>query len=121
MNEPDIDLRTAIRRGQNAAEAGRTTDFDAVWAGAEARVRARRRRNRLYGGLAVAATALIAAFVGLQRPATPEWQFVDPDQFASSTSWVAPSDVLLPEHRFDIYAEIPVLIESTAIDEGALL
>ncbi len=38
-----------------------------------------------------------------------------------NTSWAAPSDVLLPQHRFDIYREIPAFIESTKLEEGTLL
>lgn len=119
----DIDrgLRDAVRQGHSEAEAGRVPSFDTTWAAAEAAARRRRGPVAALGGLA-AALALVAVVVFLQmRPAQTDWQFVDPDEFASSTSWAAPSDVLLPDHRFDIYRDIPVLIESTGTEEGALL
>lgn len=121
MSDIDNTLRKALRHGQAHAEAGQLPDFDTVWARAEASVAQRRRRTRAIGGLAAAAALVAFVVIGQLRPVEQSWQFVDPDDFASSTSWVAPSDVLLPEHRFDIYGEIPVLIESTKDDEGALL
>ena len=114
-------LRAAMQQGQAEAEAGRTPEFDDVFAAAEASAARRRGRVMAVGGVA-AAVALVAIAVAMQlQPVEQDWQFVDPDEFASSTSWSAPSDVLLPEHRFDIYGEIPVLIESTGTSEGALL
>ena len=121
MTEFEDRLLDALPRQQRDIEAGRVPEFDDVWAGAQQRVARRRRRYRAVGGLAgVAAVVAVVAF-GLMRPAELEWQYVNPEDFESSTSWVAPSDVLLPERRFDIYGEIPVLIESTGSDEGALL
>ena len=114
-------LRDALQQGQARAEAGRAPDFDDLFAAAEAAAARRRGRVMAVGGVA-AAVALVAIAVVMQlQPVEREWQFVDPDEFASSTSWSAPSDVLLPKHRFDIYGEIPVLIESTGTNEGALL
>ena len=114
-------LRAAMQQGQAEAEAARTPEFGDVFAAAEATAGRRRGRVMAVGGVA-AALALFAIAVVLQlQPVEQDWQFVDPDDFASSTSWSAPSDVLLPEHRFDIYGEIPVLIESTESSEGALL
>lgn len=114
-------LQAALQRGHAEAEAGCTPEFDDVFAAAEATAARRRGRVMAVGGVA-AAVALVAIAVVMQlQPVEQDWQFVDPDEFASSTSWSAPSDVLLPEHRFDIYGEIPVLIESTGTSEGALL
>ncbi len=121
MTDTEFELREALQRGQRAAEADRVPAFDQVWAGAEARVATRRRRARVLGGLATAAAVVAAVAIGLMRPVEQEWQYINPDDFESSTSWVAPSDVLLPEHRIDIYGEVPVLIESTETDGGALL
>jgi hypothetical protein len=111
------DINHALRKAQRAAEAGRVPDFDTVWAAAESRARARRRPWAL-GGVAA---AVVAAIVWFAQPDEQAWQYIDPDDLASSTSWVAPSDVLLPERQFDIFKEIPVLIESTSTIEGALL
>ena len=120
MTESDTTLRDLLKQGLNEVEQGRAPGFDAVWAAAETRASARRSHNWMAGGALVAAVAL-AITVGLLRPAEQDWQFVSPDVFESGTSWVAPSDVLLPEHRFDIFNDIPVLIESTKTEEGALL
>ena len=121
MTDFERRLRDALQQGHSEAEAGRVPSFDTTWAAAQAAAQQRRRPVTVLGGLA-AALALVAVVVFSQmRPAETDWQFVDPDEFANSTSWAAPSDVLLPEHRFDIYRDIPVLIESTGNEEGALL
>lgn len=115
----DNDIRQGLKDGQAIAEAGRVPEFDRVWADAHRRLASRRRR-RAAGGLA-AAIALTALAAVLLPSRQPVWEFVNPEDLVTSTSWQAPSDVLLPEHRIDIYEEIPVLIESTEIDGGTLL
>lgn len=115
----DRDLERALKGRQAAAEAGRVPAFDRVWAEADRRLAVRRRR-RFGSGLAAAVIVTAVAVMLLQSP-TPAWEYVDPDDLVTSTSWQAPSDVLLPEYRIDIYEEIPVLIESTEIDGGTLL
>ncbi len=114
------ELANTLRRAQARLEDGRVAPFEEVFSAAAARVRQRQLRQRVAGG-AVAAAVVAAVVVSLLPPAEPDWRFVDPETFASDTSWAAPSDVLLPERRFDIYDEIPVLIESTESDGGALL
>lgn len=121
MTDSERRLRDAMRQGQSEAEAGRVPDFDTTWAAAAAAAQRGRRRITALGSLAAAVALVAVVVVSQMRPAETDWQFVDPDEFADSTSWVAPSDVLLPEHRFDIYGDIPVLIESTGSEEGALL
>ena len=121
ISENDRRLRDALRQGQREAGAGRVPDFDTTWAAAEAAAQRGRRRMAAMGSLAAALGLLAVIVVSQMRPTEIDWQFVDPDEFANSTSWVAPSDVLLPEHQFDIYRDIPVLIESTGNEEGALL
>ena len=121
MTDSERRLRDALRQGQSEAEAGRVPDFDTTWAAAEAAAQRGRRRITALGSLAAALALVAVVVVSQMRPAETDWQFVDPDEFANSTSWVAPSDVLLPEHQFDIYRDIPVLIESTGSEEGALL
>ena len=56
---------------------------------------------------------------GGPEPAEPN--LVDLDELVASTTWVAPSDSLLPEHRFDIFQELPEMFESTGTEEGTLL
>jgi len=120
MTESDDQIRRELKRGQASVESGRAPEFESAWAGAEARAAERRGKVRVAG--TVAAAAAIAAIVAsLLLPQEQGWQYVDPDEFLSSTSWAAPSDVLLPDHQFDIYGQIPVLIESTRTDEGTLL
>ena len=115
----DNDYADTLRRTQAEVEDGRAPPFDEVFAAAAARARRQTRGRRHAGG--VVAAAVIAAVASLLPGGEPDWQFVDPEQFTSDTRWVAPSDVLLPERRFDIYEEVPVLIESTETDGGALL
>lgn len=120
MNDEDRLLQSQLQRAQRETQEGLVPEFDTVWAAAEERAAVGRRKGWIAGG-AVAA-AIIALFTaGLPGPEEQDWQYVNPDEFESSTSWVAPSDVLLPERRIDIYRDIPVLIESTKIEEGALL
>jgi len=122
-NDTDLErtLRDALPPGQAEAEAGRVPGFDAVWTAAEARLSRQRRRMTAMGGIAAGVAVVAVLVISQLQPAERDWQYVDPDEFASSTSWAAPSDVLLPERQFDIYGEIPVLIESTGTSEGALL
>jgi hypothetical protein len=120
MNDIDRTLQSRVSQAQREFEQGRVPAFHTVWAAAEKRAARGRKQGWMAGG-AVAAAAVAMVAVGLLRPAEQDWQFVNPDAFENSTSWVAPSDVLLPEHRVDIYREIPVLIESTKTEEGALL
>lgn len=121
MTDFEEQVRTALKRGHGEAEAGQVPDFDSVWAGAEKSIARRRRRIRAVGGVAAAAVLIAVVMIGQLRPVEQDWQFIDPNEIAGSTSWTAPSDVLLPTHRFDIYRDIPVLIESTGEDGGTLL
>jgi hypothetical protein len=121
MTDFDKQIRTALQQGHEEAEAGRVPDFGCALAAAEARIVKRRRRIRALGGAAAAAALIAVIVIGQHRPVEQDWQFIDPDELAGSTSWTAPSDVLLPTHQFDIYRDIPVLIESTGEDGGTLL
>ncbi len=119
MTDSDNELRAALQAEQAQREAGRVPAFDDTFAVAEARASRLARRRRTAFGIAAAA-AVVAIAVSL-LPRDESWQFVNPDDLATSTNWVAPSDVLLPEHSIDLYRDIPVLIESTDSNEGALL
>jgi hypothetical protein len=121
MTDIDKELRDALRKGQERAEAGRIPDFNTSWSRAERIAVQQRRRIGAMVGVAAAAALVAVAFVSQQRQVDQDWLFVNPDELASSTSWTAPSDILLPKHQFDIYGEIPVLIESTERDGGTLL
>lgn len=112
-------LTQQLRRDTATIEQGRVPAFDDVFSAAEAQV-VRTRRRRVAGGM-VAAAAVTAVVASLLPSQEPDWQYVDPALFASTTSWEAPSDVLLPQHSVDLFEEIPVFIEKTRIDGGALL
>ena len=120
MTDSDTALRVALRNAQASVEKGDVPEFDRNWAAANARTRTLRRWHRVLAG-SVAAAAVAAIAFGLLVPREVEMRFVDEDELLGTTSWSAPSDGLLPEHRFDIYQEIPVLIESTETYGGALL
>ena len=121
MTDFEKQIRAVLQQGHGEAEAGRVPDFDKVWADAAKRAAMKRRRIRAVGSMAAAAALVAVVVVGQLRPVEPDWQFIDPNEIAGSTSWTAPSDVLLPTHQFDIYRDIPVLIESTGKDGGTLL
>ncbi len=120
MTDFDNTVRDALQAEQARREAGRVPAFDVTFAAAEARAAGRARRRRTVFGIAAAA-AVVAVATSLLLPRGEDWQYVNPDDLATSTAWVAPSDVLLPEHSIDIYRDIPVLIESTDGNLGALL
>ncbi len=120
MTDFDVALRNAVREAQANAESRHVPDFDGVWAAASARGRASRMRQRLLAGSAAVAAVLAIAF-GLRAPTGDELRYIDADELLGTTGWSAPSDSLLPDHAFDIYQDIPVLIESTETYGGALL
>ena len=100
-------------------EAGRVPDFDNIMRAAEQQA-SRRRWPRM---AAVAAVAVLAAVVVLNvtQPPLDDTAFIEMNAFMSSTSWSAPSDVLLPESRINFYEDVPTLMESTEDYGGALL
>ncbi len=120
MTDSDTALRTALRDAQASKESGRVPDFDDVWASASAQAGTARTRQRVIVGSAVAAAVAAIAF-GLTPQTNDGWRYVDAGGLLETTSWSAPSDSLLPEHQFDIYRDIPELIESTETYGGTLL
>jgi hypothetical protein len=120
MNEENIRKRLGPAYKQTHTED--VPDFDKVWANAEAAYSASRRRARFVRGIAaVLALAVIAATLWPSQQAELSDDYLIADALMNSTLWSAPSDSLMPEHRFDIYQEIPFLIESTISLEGTLL
>ena len=120
MTDSDTAFRTALRDAQARKESGRVPDFDDIWASASAQAGTARNRQRVIVGSAVAAAVAAIAF-GLLPQTNDDWRYIDTDDLLETTSWSAPSDSLLPKHQFDIYRDIPVLIESTETYGGALL
>ena len=114
----DKELRDAVTRSFGQVEQGSAPSFEKVWAAAETQVAASRRR---YVGFAVAATlAVVAIALTIQSP-PEEPPYIEAADLLGSTTWSAPSDVLLPKKSFDIYQEMPALFESTDLAGGTLL
>lgn len=120
MNESDHMLRNAVRAAQASAERVPAPEFEDVWTAAGTRERWARNRQFFLAG-SVAVVAVLAIAFGLMTPVDEKWQYIDEDELFETTGWSAPSDSLLPNHEFDIYQNIPVLIESTESYGGALL
>ena len=120
MTDAKEPLQQEVRQNWPAPDSDRTPSFAATWQAAERRLAARRRQHWM---LASAAAVVAAVAVGLllRTPPAPDASYIEMDELMGSTSWVAPSDVLLPEHQFDIYQELPSLLESTETAGGSLL
>lgn len=118
----EADIRRSLKRAFDSEHVNDAPDFDEVWAKAEAAHRDSQRKVRLIGGVAaVLALAVIAATLWPSQQAELSDDYLIADALMNSTLWSAPSDALMPEHQFDIYQEIPFLIESTNSLEGTLL
>ena len=121
MSKEDEMLGDMLQRAQREAD-GTAPDFAATFAAAEDR--AARRRRLQYTAVAAAAVVAVIAF-GLIPAQKDEFTFVDLDELTATTQWSAPSDILLPQHQFDIYRELPRLFEATDVstdsDGGTLL
>jgi len=116
----DAELRRALR-GRPAATA---PDFAATLKAAEQRQSPD--RHRLYTSGAIAAVlGVVAIGLALQwsapEPGPPSDSYRISEALMSSTQWQAPSDALLPQHRIDIYGDIPDLPGSTESTQGTLL
>jgi len=113
----DQDLASAVRHSAVEVTA---PAFDKVWANAETSYRQSRRR---YAWFASAAATVAAIVIVLNIGISPEKaiKFIELSDLMGSTSWIAPSDSLLPKHQIDLYQDLPTLILSTKPAEGALL
>lgn len=75
-----------------------------------------------YGAAAAIGALVVATFLVVDRDApVPRGDYVEIAELMNSTQWTAPSDVLLPQHRIDIYGELPAIPASTKPTQGALL
>lgn len=113
----DGDLRDALRRDMPASEA---PPFESTWHAAETRYKGSRRRNAALAGVA-ATLAAVAVIVTVLVPDSEQVAYIEIAELLETTSWQAPSDTLMPEREFDIFQELPVLMESTDEAGGALL
>ncbi len=118
MTKNETELKEAVTEAFPAAEGA--SPFDRVWRAAEDRYRASRRR---YRSIAAAAALAAVAVVVLNHQVLrqDEMPYIEVAELLGSTSWVSPSDVLLPERQIDLYEDLPALIESTEPAGGALL
>jgi hypothetical protein len=118
----DNNIREQLQDAMGAIHKQAPPAFDDVWAAAEMQHQQARRRYATFSGVA-AAVAMVAVVAGLwssQDAERPD-DYLIADSLLNSTLWLAPSDTLMPQHEFDIYREIPFLMESTDPEEGTLL
>jgi len=118
----DNDIKDQLQDALAAVHRKAPPAFDDVWAAAEWQHQQARRRYATFSGIA-AAVAIVAVAAGLwssQDAERPD-DYLIADSLLNSTHWSAPSDTLMPQHEFDIYREIPFLMESTDPEEGTLL
>ncbi len=94
--------------------------FDATWHAAESFYTRRQRRLRTITGIAAAVVAIAVVFYA-HTPEPVDEPLIEMGELLGSTLWQAPSDALLPEHRIDLYEELPALIGTPDPGEGALL
>ncbi len=118
MNEADDKLAQQLK--QAMPEARRVPGFEESWRAAEHRAGRNRHRLHVAAAAAVAAIAMLV-LVDTPGPGEPALEYIEIAELLESTSWTAPSDTLLPEREFDIYQELPALMESTEERKGALL
>ena len=118
----DEKLKQQLRDSLQSMQGDDAPEFDAIWSNAEQQHRATRARYQQFAGFAAAAAVATMAFILWPlNGSNGAPVYLTEEDLLSSTHWVAPSDVLLPEHRIDIYGELPVLIETNDFNEGSLL
>ncbi len=118
MSTNDQDLARIV--SQAIPEDSQAPAFDKVWAGAERRYQNSRRRYAWLATAAGIAAAILIVFNAV-TPSSIESDSIVMADLLESTSWVAPSDVLLPKHEIDLYQDLPAFSVSTRPAEGALL
>ena len=115
MNDKELKQRL---KASLEARQGEGPEFDATWDAAERRHRASSARYRRFAGVAAMAAIVI---ILMQLPDRDQGPYLTEADLMSSTQWLAPSDVLLPKHEFDLYGELPVLIDINGIEKGSPL
>lgn len=118
----DEKLKQKLRDSLQSMQGDDVPGFDAVWADAEKRHHESRLRYARFSGVATAVAIAVMVFMTWPNDDTNvDGIYVTEEELMSSTRWYAPSDVLLPEYRIDIYGELPVLIHTNVLNEGSLL
>jgi hypothetical protein len=118
MNKNDQELAQAVR--QAAGEDPAPPNFEALWSRARGDYERSRRRYSWLASAAATVAAVVVTAHFVTRPGD-DTTYIEVAELLDGTSWTAPSDVLMPEHQFDIYEELPTLTRSTKPAEGALL
>jgi hypothetical protein len=101
-------------------ERGAVPEFERTLATAQDRWRRQKQRRAGLGGIA-AALLIAALWSVLALPERSTQDYLVAESLLATTYWTAPSDVLLPRYDIDIYRDLPDLMESTEVSEGALL
>lgn len=118
----DADIKKVLKDAHGAVRRPVAPAFDKVWAAAESQYMYERRRYATFSGMAaVLATVAVVAGLWSTRETRTGDDYLIAESLLNNTRWSAPSDALMPTHEFDIYQEIPFLMESTDLEEGTLL
>lgn len=117
MNETDRKLAERVQRAMPTADV---PAFEATLLAASRKAGRRRHGMHLLAAAAVAAIA-VAVLLDQRGPGEHTLEYIEMAELMDSTTWSAPSDSLLPDRRFDIYQDLPTLMESTEVSGGALL
>ena len=116
----DEEMKEGLKKAFTAAER-KPPSFSETMAAAESRQARSALRWKAVAGLAAAAVLAITVSLIPEQQADLGDEYLIADALMNSTSWTAPSDLLMPEHQFDIYREIPFPDPSTISEEGSLL
>jgi len=115
-------MQEKLQEALAVVHAEQAPPFADVWAAAERRQAVSRKRNTGMVGMAAAIAVVVATFsLWSANEAEVVDEFLIADALLNSTQWSAPSDLLMPEHQFDLYQDLPLLMESTESQEGSLL
>lgn len=112
MSDADQDIREALKQSLPASSVAQPP-FEQIWRAAQAQHAAAHGQFRRFAVAAAAVVAVLLIGVSLQQAGNDDTPYIELAELLNSTSWSAPSDVLLPQHEFDIYQDLPTLIEST--------
>lgn len=113
------DIGKQVKQAFGAAHEKSAPSFDDVWLAAEKAYGSERRRYTVFGGVAAALAVVVVGVMSTNNQ--PSDEYLIADALLNTTQWSAPSDVLLPQRQYDIYGEMPLLVEPMNSDEGLFL